>query len=93
MIGLDRKSSMEYSFFLSIPIMFGASVYKLGKYLLSYQIKLNEIIILLVAMLTAMLVSLIVIKKLLDYIKDNGFKVFGIYRIILGIIILIINFF
>ena len=89
----DRKTSMEYSFFLSIPIMLGASIYKLGKYLIYYKITLNEIIILLIAMLVAMLTSLIVIKKLLEYIKNNSFKVFGIYRIALGIIILIISLF
>lgn len=92
MLGCNRKSAMEYSFFLSIPIMFGASIYKLIKYLVNYKFLLNEIIILLVAMLTAMLVSLVVIKKLLSFIKEHSFKTFGIYRIVLGIIIFITLF-
>ena len=91
-LGCDRKTASEYSFFLSIPIMFGASIYKLGKYLVNYQIVLKEIIILLISMIVAMLVSLVVIKKLLIYIKEHSFKVFGFYRIILGVIILVVWF-
>ena len=91
-IGCDRKSSTEYSFYLSIPIMFGASIYKLLKYVFTFKIIAKEVIILMIAMLVAMLVSLIIIKKLLNYIKKHSFKVFGIYRILIGIIILIICF-
>lgn len=92
LFGLSKKASTEYSFFLSIPIIYGASLYKLVKYLLVFQISLKEIIILLIGMLVAMVVSLFVIKKLLDFIKKYSFKIFGLYRIILGIIILIIYF-
>ncbi len=92
LFGLSKRSSVEYSFFLSIPIIYGASVYKMGKYLLAYGINLKEVIILLIGMLISLVVSLFIIKKLLDFIKKYSFKVFGIYRIILGIIILIIYF-
>lgn len=92
LIGCDRKSSAEYSFYLSVPIMFGASIYKLLKYAFNFKIVLKEVIILVIAMLVAMLVSLIIIKKLLNYIKNHSFKVFGIYRILIGILILVIYF-
>ena len=93
LVGCDRNSSAEYSFYLSIPIMFGASIYKLLKYAFNFQIVLKEVIILLIAMLVAMLVSLIIIKKFLEYIKKHSFKVFGLYRILIGLIILVIYFF
>ena len=89
-MGFDRTSSAEYSFYLSVPIMFGASIYKLIKYVFNFKIMMKEVIILVIGMIVAMLISLIVIKNLLNYIKKHGFKVFGIYRIILGIVILVI---
>ena len=92
MFGCNRKSATEFSFFLSIPVMIGASGYKFIKYLLKYTILFNEVIILLIAMLTAMIVSLFVIKKLLSFIEKYSFKVFGFYRVFLGIIILIMYF-
>ena len=90
LLGVKRKASMEYSFFLSIPIMYAASVYKMGKHLIGFGINLKELIILLIGMIVALLVSLIIIKKMLEFIKKYSFKVFGIYRICLGIILLII---
>lgn len=90
LLGFDRTSSAEYSFYLSVPIMFGASIYKLIKYVFNFKIMMKEVIILVIGMIVAMLISLIVIKNLLNYIKKHGFKVFGIYRIILGIVILVI---
>ena len=92
MLGCDKRSATEFSFFLSIPVMIGASFYKVIKYILRYRLLLNELIILTIAMLIALLVSLIVIKKLLKFIKKYSFKLFGYYRIVLGIIILIIYF-
>lgn len=91
-LGCDRKSATEYSFFLSIPIMFGASLLKFTKYLLLYSLQVREIIILIIMMIVALLVSMVVIKKLLDFIKKFSFKLFGVYRIILGIVILIVWF-
>lgn len=91
-LGCDRKSSAEYSFFLSIPIMFGASLLKLIKYLLNFSLAMNQLIILLIMMTVACIVSLFIVKKLLEFIKKFSFKSFGVYRIILGIIILILYF-
>ena len=90
LLGLKRKASMEYSFFLSIPIMYAASIYKIGKYLISFGINVKELVILLIGMIVALLISLFSIKKILEFIKKYSFKVFGIYRIFLGIILLII---
>ena len=92
-LGLSRENAIEYSFFLSIPIMFGASTLKLVKYLSLYSLTLREVIILLIAMMVAMIVSLFMIKKLLQFIKRINFKVFGYYRIALGIIILMFLYF
>lgn len=92
MLGLSKVAAAEFSFFLSIPIMFGASLFKIMKYLLKYSLNLKEIIILLIGMLVALLVSLFIVKKLIEFIKKYSFKAFGIYRIILGVVILIAYF-
>lgn len=87
LIGVSRTVSAEFTFFLAIPVMFGASLLKLLKFGLVFTG--TEITILLVGMLSAFLVSMIVIKFLMDYIKKHDFKVFGWYRIILGAILII----
>ena len=87
LIGLDRKVAANFTFFLAIPVMFGASLLKIVKFGLSFSV--SELVVLLVGMLTAFVVSIIAIKFLLKYIKNNDFKVFGYYRIILGIIVLL----
>ncbi len=84
LIGVSRTVAAEFTFYLAIPIMFGASLLKLVKYGLNFTG--TEFLILVVAMITAFLVSIGVIKFLMDYIKKHDFKVFGYYRIILGII-------
>lgn len=86
-IGLDRKVAANFTFFLAVPVMLGASLLKIVKFGLSFTNA--EIIILLVGMITAFIVSIIAIKFLLKYIKNNDFKVFGYYRIVLGIIVLL----
>ena len=86
-LGTSRFVAAEYSFFLSIPVMFGASFLKLVKYGLHYTGA--EVAILVVGMLVAFVVSIIAIKFLMGYIKKNDFKAFGVYRIILGIIVAI----
>lgn len=86
-IGLDRKVATNFTFYLSIPVMAGASLLKLIKF--GFNFTTSELTILLVGMLTAFIVSIISIKFLLKYIKNNDFKVFGYYRIILGIIVLL----
>lgn len=87
MIGINRTVAAEFTFFLAIPVMFGASLLKILKFGLVFT--LSEIILLLVGLITAFVVSIIVIKLLMEYIKKHDFKVFGWYRIILGTIVLI----
>jgi len=85
-LGASRFIAAEFSFFLSIPVMFGASALKIVKF--GFEFSSNEIIILLTGMIVAFIVSIISIKFLLQYIKNHDFKVFGWYRIILGIIVI-----
>lgn len=88
-IGCSRYVATEFSFFLGIPVMFGASGLKIVKFLLKgNSFGISEIIVLLIGMLTAFIVSIIAIKFLLNYIKRNDFTVFGWYRIVLGIILI-----
>lgn len=86
LLGVARTVAAEYTFFLAIPVMFGASLLKLVKF--GFDFETEQIIILLVGMVVAFLVSIFVIKFLLGYIKKHDFKVFGWYRIILGILVL-----
>lgn len=86
-LGTSREIAAEYSFFLSIPVMFGASLLKMLKF--GFKYSKNEIFILLFGMLVAFIVSIIAIKFLMSYIKKNDFKAFGWYRIVLGLLVLI----
>ncbi len=86
LIGLSRPNSAEFTFYLAIPTMFGASLLKLVKFGLAFTG--IEIAVLLVGMLVSFVVSVVVIKFLMSYIKKHNFKVFGYYRIILGIAVL-----
>lgn len=86
-LGCSRKVASEFSFFLAIPMMFGASLLKLIK--LKMSLDLIGIVILLLGMVVAFFVSLIAIKSLLKYIRKHDFTAFGYYRIALSIIILI----
>jgi len=91
-IGVSRSVAAEFTFFLAVPVMFGASLLKGVKFLLHNSMSSQEGIILLVGMLVAFVVSLFVIRFLMGYIKKHDFKVFGWYRIVLGIIVLICGF-
>ena len=91
LIGVSRDVAAEFTFFLAIPVMFGASLLKLIKFGLVFTS--FELIVLLVGMLVAFIVSIWAIKFLVGYIKKHDFKVFGWYRIILGIILLVYYFF
>lgn len=84
--GVSRMVVTEFTFFLAIPVMFGASFLKLLKFGMSYS--LAEFVILFVGMVVAFIISVLSIKCLLKYIKKNDFKVFGYYRIILGVAVL-----
>lgn len=90
LIGCNRTVSAEFSFFLSIPVMLGASLLKAVKFFMDNTITTDQIIFLLVGVVVAFIVSMLVIKFLMKYIKKHDFKVFGIYRIILGIILIIL---
>lgn len=85
-LGTSRFVATEYSFFLSIPVMFGASALKLVKF--GFNFTGTEIAILLTGMIIAFIVSIIAIKFLLAYVKRNDFKSFGWYRIALGILVI-----
>jgi len=86
MIGVSRSVAAEFTFLLAVPVMFGASFIKLLKFGLVFTGQ--EIMVLLVGMMVAFVVSVFVIKFLMDYIKKHDFKVFGWYRIILGLIVI-----
>lgn len=86
-LGVSRVAAAEFSFYMAVPVMFGASFIKLLKFGLSFTSE--ELIILIVGMISAFLVSVIAIKFLIGYIKKRDFSAFGYYRIILGIILLI----
>ena len=86
LFGASRFVATEFTFFLAIPIMFGASLLKLVKF--GWHYTGGEIMVLLVGMATAFIVSILSIKFLLRYIKKNDFKAFGWYRIALGFIVL-----
>ena len=87
LLGVSRTTAAEFTFFLAIPVMFGASLLKLIKFGLVFTS--FELIVLLVGMLVAFIVSIWAIKFLVGYIKKHDFKVFGWYRIALGIIVLL----
>lgn len=90
LIGFNRTVSAEFSFFLSIPVMLGASLLKGVKFFMDNSITTDQIVFLLVGMVVAFVVSMLVIKFLMRYIKKHDFKVFGVYRIVLGIILIIL---
>ena len=87
LIGASRELAAEYTFFLAIPVMFGASFIKLLKFGLSFTAV--EVSVLLIGMVVAFVVSILAIKFLMGYIKKHDFKVFGWYRIILGVLVLL----
>ena len=87
LIGLSRRAAAEYTFYLGIPVMFGASFLKLVKYGLHYSAA--EVGYLLVGVVVSFFVSLLTIRFLMNYIRRHDFKVFGWYRIALGIAVLL----
>lgn len=91
LFGTSRYVAAEFTFFLAIPVMFGASLLKMVKF--GWHYTGSEILILIVGMATAFVVSILSIKFLLRYIKNNDFKAFGWYRIVLGIIVVLYLYF
>ncbi|MCM1125852.1 MAG: undecaprenyl-diphosphate phosphatase [Lachnospiraceae bacterium] len=86
LIGVSRTVAAEFTFFLAIPVMLGASLLKILKF--GFAFSGNEMMILVTGMVTAFVVSVIVIRFLMGYIKKHNFKIFGWYRIVLGILVL-----
>jgi len=88
LIGVSRVAAAEFTFFMAVPVMFGLSAVKMLKF--GFAFTFAEILILIIGMATAFIVSLFVIKFLMGYIKKHNFEVFGLYRIILGILVLVL---
>ncbi len=89
LIGVSRTVAAEYTFFLAVPVMVGASGLKLLKYVKDFGIDLNgEFMYLIVGMVVAFVVSVLAIKFLMSYIKKHDFKAFGWYRIVLGALVI-----
>lgn len=93
---LTRKNAAEFSFFLAVPTMFAATAYKMLKFYLSGGFNSadasSNLLLLLLGNLVAFVVAMIAIKSFIGYITKNGFKVFGWYRIIVGVLILVLHF-
>ena len=91
LIGLERSVAAEFTFYLAIPVMIGASLLKLIKYIMrvGFVFDSNELLILAVGCIVAFIVSIIVIRFLMSYIKKHNFIPFGYYRIVLGILVLV----
>ena len=90
MIGISRTVAAEFTFFLGIPVMFGASLLKVVKF--GFHFTGAEMAILLTGTVVSFLVSLVVVNFLMGYIKKHDFKVFGWYRIALGLVVLLFGF-
>ena len=87
LLGTSRYIAAEFSFFLAIPVMFGASLLKLVKF--GFHFTGTEMAILIAGMVTAFVISVLTIKFLMGYIKKNDFKAFGYYRIVLGALVIV----
>ena len=87
LLGTSRTVAAEFTFFLGIPVMFGASLLKIVKF--GFEFTSTEVIILLVGMVVAFVVSILAIRFLVGYIKKHDFKAFGWYRIVLGVLVLV----
>lgn len=89
LLGVSRSVASEFTFCLAVPVMFGASFLKVIKY--GFHFTGMEVMILLTGMITAFIVSMIVIKMFMKYVKGHNFNVFGWYRIVLGICVLFLG--
>ena len=93
LIGVSRRASAEFSFFMAIPIMLGASALKILKFVFSgFTATAEELLLLFVGIVASFIVSLIVIRFLMDYVRRRSLEIFGYYRIILGMAVLIYFF-
>ncbi|MBQ2661721.1 MAG: undecaprenyl-diphosphate phosphatase [Clostridia bacterium] len=87
LLGVSRTVAAEFTFFLAVPVMFGASLLKIVKF--GFAFTSFEILILLVGMISAFVVSLLSIRFLMNFVKKHDFKGFGYYRIILGVLVIL----
>lgn len=90
LLGFNRSTATEFSFFMAIPVMFGASLLKIIK--ADITVTFASVVVLLVGCLVSFGVSVIAIRYLMQYIRKHNFKIFGVYRIILGLIVLLFYF-
>jgi undecaprenyl-diphosphatase len=91
---INRKTAAEFSFFLAVPTMFGATAKKgYDYYKAGFELTSNQINYLIIGNVIAFVVALLAIKSFIDYLSKKGFKIFGYYRIILGVTLLVIHFF
>ena len=90
LVGVSRTAAAEFSFFMAVPVMLGASAYKVLKYIVKVGVALTstEVIVLVVGTLTAFIVSVAVIKFLMDFVRKHSFESFGWYRIALGTVVI-----
>ena len=90
LLGVSRGAGSEFSFFMAIPTMLGASAIKLLKFLVSgAAFGFGELVLLLVGTVVSFIVSMIAIKALMNYVRKHSFSAFGVYRIVLGVIVLV----
>ncbi len=87
LIGVSRVAAAEFTFFLAVPVMFGLSFLKIIKFGLAFSA--TELTVLVIGTVVAFLVSILVIKFLMGYIKKHDFQIFGWYRIVLGILVML----
>ncbi len=89
--GMNRKSAAEFSFFLAVPTMFAATAYKMLKYFGTHEVQRSELGILFLGNVVAFVVAIFAIKGFIGFLTKNGFKAFGWYRIVLGLVLLLLG--
>ena len=93
-VGLNRKTAAEFSFFLAVPTMAAATGYKLAKlYLDGHTFGSGELMLLLVGNAVAFVVAMLAIKLFIGYLSNHGFRMFGYYRVLVGLVILVLYYF
>ena len=89
LIGVSRTVAAEFTFYLAVPVMLGASLLRVLQY--GFAFTGTELMVLGVGMVTAFLISLAVVRFLMDYVKKHDFQIFGWYRIALGAVVILLN--
>ena len=92
LLGFSRTAAAEFNFFMAIPVMFGASLLRIIKKLPGLPVSFSSVLVLLAGITVSFIVSVFVIRRLMTYIRSHDFKIFGVYRIALGIVVLIFSF-